>query len=146
MKILITSDVHARYDILQSVVKRHPEVDYHINAGDLVLSQKEFEELDMIAVKGNSDYYLVLPLIQTLNLENLDILLVHGHQYNVKYGLEQLFQVAEAHDVNLCIYGHTHQKQMIINKGITYINPGAIAGFKPTYCIYDNGKITFYEV
>ena len=40
MKILITSDVHARHDILQSVVKRHPEVDYHINAGDLVLSQK----------------------------------------------------------------------------------------------------------
>jgi hypothetical protein len=146
MKLLITSDAHGRFDLLRKVHDKHNDVLHHIDAGDLMLSVKELETLNLIAVKGNSDRYLDLPKIQLINLENLDILVVHGHEHNVKYGLEQLIKVAESYDVDLCIYGHTHQKQMIVHKGITYLNPGAISGFNGSYCLYENGKITFYEV
>ncbi|WP_052591272.1 metallophosphoesterase family protein [Paracholeplasma brassicae] len=146
MKLLITSDAHGRFDLLRKVHAKHNDVLHHIDAGDLMLSVKELETLNLIAVKGNSDHYLDLPKIQLINLENLDILVVHGHEHNVKYGLEQLIKVAESYDVDLCIYGHTHQKQMIVHKGITYLNPGAISGFNGSYCLYENGKITFYEV
>ena len=146
MKILITSDAHGRFDLLEKVHNKYPDITHHIDAGDLMISVKELESLNLIAVKGNSDFYLDLPRIQILNVDNLDILVVHGHEHNVKYGLDQLLKTAESYDVDLCIYGHTHQKQMIVHKGITYINPGAISGFKGSYCIYDNGKVTFYEV
>lgn len=140
MKVLITSDTHGRFDILKRIRDQHQDINMHIDAGDLVLTQKEFDSLKLTAVKGNTDLYLELPLQQIVKIDELKVLLVHGHIQNVKYGLEKLINYAQTLQVDVVIYGHTHEQKMIAINGITYINPGAVSNITPNYALYEDGK------
>ena len=86
MKVLITSDTHGRFDRLRAISMKHADKDYHLDAGDLVLTQPELESLHLTAVKGNGDLYLELPLQQIVIIDHKKFLLVHGHIQEVKYG------------------------------------------------------------
>ena len=145
MKVLITSDTHGRYDRLRAISLKHPDKDYHLDAGDLVLSQAELESLHITGVKGNGDLYLDLPLQQIVIVDHKKFLLVHGHIQEVKYGLDKLVKLAEYIQVDYVIYGHTHERKLLEYHGITYINPGAVSGITPSYAIYQDGKITFHQ-
>ncbi len=145
MKVLITSDAHGRFDRLRAISQKHADKDYHLDAGDLVLTQAELESLHLKAVKGNGDLYLDLPLQQILIIDHKKFLLLHGHIQEVKYGLEKLIKLSEYVGVDYVIYGHTHERKLLEHNGITYINPGAVSGIIPSYAIYENGKITFHQ-
>ncbi len=43
MRLLITSDVHGAKDRLEQVVKKHKNIDYHLNAGDICLDPYIYE-------------------------------------------------------------------------------------------------------
>ena len=62
MKLLITSDVHGRSELLEEVVNKHKDIDYHINAGDMVLDKKESTRNFIITVKGNCDFFSKEPI------------------------------------------------------------------------------------
>ena len=56
MKILITSDVHGKKSLLEEVIKKHPNM-YHLNAGDIGLSESYLDEQNILSVKGNTDFF-----------------------------------------------------------------------------------------
>jgi uncharacterized protein len=145
MKLLITSDVHGDIDILMHVINKHQDVTFHINAGDMSLPKSAIEKFHIISVKGNNDFGSDLPYIRVFEIENLKIMLTHGHLEHVKLSLDRLIQKAKENQVNLCIYGHTHMKESKHIDGITFINPGALSSGSKSYCIYENEKITFYQ-
>lgn len=145
MKILITSDTHGRFNVLKKISDLHKDINLHIDAGDLLLTQKELDSLKVIAVKGNTDYFLDLPLQQIVSFDNKKCLLVHGHIQNVKYGLEKLIAYAKILEVDYVVFGHTHEQKLVTIDGITYINPGAVSSIRPQYAIYEHGKITLKE-
>lgn len=147
MKLLITGDIHGRNDILEGVLKREKQIDYHLNTGDLGLDIKTIEASKMIAVRGNNDIFLDLPLMRVLDLEGVKILLTHGHIQNVKYGLNALVQEAKSQKVSICIYGHTHEASYQTIDGIIFLNPGALGEFKgKSYAVYKDGEITFVKI
>lgn len=143
MKLLITSDVHGNLDLLKEVIHLHNNILFHINAGDMALPLKTYESYHIIAVKGNNDFGIDLPYMRLLDIEDKKILLTHGHHEHVKYGLERLSIKAKFHQVDICIFGHTHIPFSKMIDGILYINPGALSS--GSYCIYENEKITFYQ-
>ncbi|MDX9690987.1 MAG: metallophosphoesterase family protein [Acholeplasmataceae bacterium] len=142
MKILITSDVHGNVEALKKVVSMHKDIDYHINAGDMCLDEKHFEQFTIISVKGNNDFRSLYPYERILNLGGLIVYLTHGHQEHVKMGLERLKLKAKLHHANLCIFGHTHQRYLMVEENILFVNPGAL-GDNQSYAIYEDGQITF---
>ena len=146
MKLLITSDVHGRSELLEEVVNKHKDIDYHINAGDMVLDKRIYEKFHIITVKGNCDFFSKEPFFRILDLEGLKIYLTHGHKENVKFGLDKLLLNASLHDVDMVIFGHTHQKHLQSDSQITILNPGALGDYHKSYAIYDQGQITFYEL
>ncbi|CCV64311.1 Predicted phosphoesterase [Alteracholeplasma palmae J233] len=126
MKILITGDIHGKLDLLEQVIEKHPDIDYHLNTGDLSISIKDISQNDIIAVKGNADIYVTLPESRILNIDNEVIYLTHGHIENVKYGLNKLREKAKLQKATICIFGHTHKPLIELYDDILYLNPGSL--------------------
>jgi len=146
MKLLITSDVHGSKDRLAKVIKRHQDVDYHLNAGDMCLDQHTYAKHLLITVKGNNDFSSIEPYHRILELKDLKVYLTHGHIEHVKYGLESLKNQAKNVDAKLIVFGHTHKRYLETDEDITILNPGALGDFHKSYAIYENGQVTFYEL
>ncbi len=147
MKLLITGDIHGQHDVLEKVLKKEKDFDLHLNTGDLGLDIETIKQLDMIAVKGNTDYDLNLPTERLIEYKNLRILLTHGHLQNVKYGLNELIVMAEEMQANICIFGHTHDAFYRQINHVTFINPGALSGhYAKTYAIYEEKKVSIIHV
>lgn len=146
MKILITSEVHGDLNSFLKIINKHQDVDLHLNAGDLQLSEFELNKIKMIAVRGNTDLYSNLELNEIISFNNKKILLTHGHEFNVKYSLDKLVSYAKSLSVDICIFGHTHVPFDRVIDNIHFINPGPIEGLKPSYAIYTDGKVVHYTL
>jgi putative phosphoesterase len=146
MKLLITSDVHGADDRLIKVIKKHQDVDFHLNAGDMCLDHRIYEKYLLITVKGNNDFSSTEPYHRILELKDLKVYLTHGHIEHVKYGLSQLKSQGKHAGASLIIFGHTHKRYLETDENITILNPGALGDFHKSYAIYENGQVTFYEL
>lgn len=142
MRILITSDIHGHLDALKKLIKINQPYDYHLDAGDICLDQKQYQHNHIITVKGNNDYRSLDPYERILDLNGIKILLTHGHLEHVKFGMDRLKLKAKLHNVDLCIFGHTHQRYLFVEEGITFVNPGSV-GDDLSYAIYEKGQIQF---
>ncbi len=145
MKLLITSDVHGDLEGLKDVIKKHPDITHHINAGDMCLDPKLYETYHIITVKGNNDFGVDLPYHRLLDIEDHMIFLSHGHLEMVKFGYERLVVKAKMYQAKLVIFGHTHQRYLEKIDDMMIINPGALGDYNRSYAIYENGQITFYK-
>lgn len=146
MKLLITSDIHGNEEKLRAIIEQHHDVTYHLNAGDMCLNEKILEKYQVITVKGNNDFGSSQPLMRVLDFDGLKILLTHGHQEHVKFSLERLKLKAKLFEVNMVIYGHTHQRFMMNIGNVLFLNPGALGDHHNSYAIYENGHITFHQL
>lgn len=146
MKLLITSDVHGSKERLEEVINKHKDIDYHINAGDMCLDYHLYERYHIITVKGNNDFFSKEPYERIFELGNLKILLTHGHKEHVKFGLDRLMIKAQLQEVDMVIFGHTHERYLDQDSQITILNPGALGDYHKSYAVYDEGQVTFYEL
>lgn len=145
MKLLITSDVHGDFDGLKEVIEKHKDIDYHINAGDMCIDPKRYERYHIITVKGNNDFGVDLPWYRVLDLEGLKILLTHGHMEFVKFGFDRLKLKTKLMEASIVIFGHTHERYLMVENNMMLINPGALGDYHRSYAIYENGEVTFYK-
>lgn len=139
MKILITADMHGNLELLDKIKESY---DIHIDAGDTLIPEHVLDIKRIISVKGNSDYYSNLPMERLLTYDDKTFLVLHGHNFDVKYGLERLINYAKLKKVDYCIYGHTHIQSIFTKDDITFINPGSIINKPLEYAIYEDGEIT----
>jgi putative phosphoesterase len=143
MKFLITSDIHGNVEALKEIAEKHKDVDYHLNAGDMCMSQKHYERYHLITVKGNNDFGSNEPYFRILELDGLKVFISHGHLEHVKFGLDKLIIKAKLHQADLCIFGHTHERYMMVEEGILLINPGSLGDYHKSYAIYEDGQVAF---
>jgi len=169
MKLFVASDIHGSLYYCKKMIEKFNEgnFDYLVLLGDILYhgprndlsmeyDTKGVSELlnkysdKIIAVKGNCDAevdQLMLKFsIEEKNMlivdNNNKIFLTHGHLYN-EVNLPPL------RDINYLFFGHTHRKLLKEIDGITYANPGSVSLPKDgtnSYFIYEDGKITFYEL
>lgn len=112
--------------------------------------QKAFEILNtlkdkIICVRGNCDsevdqMVLEFPIMAeytTINVDNLNIFVTHGHIYN-KHNIPPIL------DKDILVHGHTHVHTIEKMEKGTYINSGSISMPKEnqenSYMIYENRK------
>lgn len=145
MKLLITSDIHKNIEKLKMVLQKHPDITLHLDAGDSQLAVELLDELNILSVKGNTDFLSRLPLERLENFDGKNIYITHGHKLNVKRSYKELEQKAKREQVDICISGHTHV--LVINTigNILFLNPGSL-GYDDTYIIYENNKARAYKL
>lgn len=133
MRVGLISDTHIKgpgkqADILLEFLKRYFDgVDLIIHAGDIVTSWflNELENIAPVeAVKGNMDYADVqLPEMKLVELENTMVGIAHGSgpPQGIRERIYYRFKVKP----DVIIFGHTHEKCLVEEKGVTFINPGS---------------------
>ena len=107
MKILLISDSHGYDDELKKVLE-NVKCDLKIHCGDSCFDEnspfiKEFATI----VDGNHDQGF-FPLTTTLPTALGNILITHGHKFNVYAGYDYLVDYMNKADIHICFHGHTH--------------------------------------
>ena len=129
MRILVISDVHSKASIISKfVLKTKPDYIFFLGDGLSSLNAQinNFDNNKIFKVKGNCDLLTDEPTNLIVELENIKFLLTHGHGFNVKNGLVELFEYAKKQNVDFVCFGHTHKPFNESINNIKFFNPGSL--------------------
>lgn len=145
MKILVVSDTHRNYNVLETIIGKNPDADMLIHLGDgeneFEDVQRVFPQLPMVYVRGNCDFgsHEVTHVVNTGC--GVNIYCCHGHTLGVNGGIGMLVANAVMNDCGIALYGHTHIHFTDISGGVHVMNPGSPScprgGNKPTYGVIE---------
>lgn len=131
-KIGVISDTHLRDSniLIETIMQRYfNDTDLIIHAGDMVtldvLESFTSPGRDVIAVCGNMDLPDVqktCPVSRIIDVEDLRIGITHG--WGAPGGIRERIQ-RSFDDVDIIIYGHTHQAFAAYEAGTYFFNPGS---------------------
>jgi putative phosphoesterase len=129
MRIGVISDTHVNSlaEIPERILATLAEVDLIVHTGDFV-AKSVLEGLKRLgevkAVRGNMDseeLKRILPEKELLEIEGKRIGITHG--WGAPYGIEDrvggMFE-----DVDIIIFGHSHQAKNEVKRGVLFFNPG----------------------
>lgn len=144
MKVLIVSDTHKRNENYFRVVEEQ-KPDMVIHCGDAEGSEYALTEAagcPVHIVLGNNDFFSELPRELTLDIGPYRVWVVHGHNYYVSMGNENLKREAVARGMDIVMYGHTHRPVLDTDGDVIAVNPGSLSyprqeGRQPSYVIME---------
>ena len=126
MRIAVFSDLHGgSEEPMRAAFEDH---DYVVFLGDGLMKIRHFEydyPEKFIFVRGNCDGYDETPLRLILDFDGVRVMLTHGHEERVKYGLMSLFGVAKTESADVVLFGHTHHPEITEIDRIMLVNPGS---------------------
>lgn len=136
MKIGVIADTHipvVAAEIPKDVLEHFKDVDMILHAGDLV-SVDVLQELNRIAktvaVSGNMDHQAVreaLPVKTVVEANGYKIGLIHGGgaPWDIVERIREEFD-----DVDIIVFGHTHQPVKEAVGGVLFFNPGSPTDYR----------------
>ncbi len=138
MRIIAISDTHIQTlnDLDQKAIDKLSRADLILHAGDFTGIQfvRELKELTRFTgVYGNMDPPSIraeLKPIEVVEVEGFRIGVIHPSEGGSPFGLLERIKKRVA-DVNLVVYGHTHQAKKDEVEGVIYVNPGSLTGAFP---------------
>lgn len=143
-KILVLSDSHSNAETVNAIVKKEGQCDHLVFCGDGLrdLAYLEAGSCILYAVPGNcdKDHPLYDEYAVEERIAGKDLLIVHGHRFDVKNGLELLLDYARSLDVSVVFFGHTHIPCKEEHEGILFINPGSASEGKYAVVTIDRGE------
>jgi putative phosphoesterase len=102
MKALIVSDSHGLTNELEEITARHRhEANVFIHCGDSELSPNQKEIAHFLIVRGNCDFTAAFPNERIEEVEGIRFFITHGHLYNVKMSLLNLYYRAKETKANV---------------------------------------------
>ncbi len=137
MTALVFSDSHGYTDHIVKAIAQESKTDVILFCGDIARDadfiRDHYPHIPLYAVRGNNDYFCDDPYLLLPVLEGVKIYLTHGHRERVKFGYYALALACEEKECHLCLFGHTHTRDMIEHNGITFVNPGSIGYSQASY-------------
>ncbi len=145
MRIVVFSDSHGKYDVLERIIERHLEdAELFIHLGD---GEREFELISyvytnkkMLFVSGNCDFSSSKPNYDIVDVAGKKIFFTHGDGFGVKLGLDSAIKEARKFHADILLYGHTHIPFVSYEDGLYIMNPGSCGRPRvggPSYGIID---------
>lgn len=151
MKLLIVSDSHGQWRVLEELVKRErPDQVFHLGdlMGDAVKLSLACPDTPVEAVVGNCDgWFAKGDTVRILSYEGVRFFLTHGHAYHVKSGLGQVVRAGQEAGADVVLFGHTHRA--ICDRwpdGTWVVNPGSVGGIhaEATYALAEISEGQFH--
>lgn len=144
MKILVVSDTHKKNDNFFRAVERQ-KPDMVIHCGDAEGAEDVLSDASgcpVHIVLGNNDFFSHLPRELTLNIGPYKVWVVHGHNYYVSMGNENLKREAALRGMDIVMYGHTHRPVIDTEGNVIAVNPGSLSyprqeGHRPSYVVME---------
>jgi len=130
LRIGVLADTHATSfeEVPRKIVAALSTVDLIIHAGDFTTTEtlnglKQLGEVK--AVQGNMDSSEIkstLPVKEIIEAKNKRIGIIHGS--GPPWGIEQRVREMFDQQVDIIVYGHSHEPQNKVIDGILFFNPG----------------------
>lgn len=141
-KVLVISDSHGLTNELIHIKEKHKdEVNLLLHCGDSELSANDPALDGFIVVRGNCDFDEKFPEDSVQTVGDTNIMITHGHRYQVKSTLTSLSYRAQELDAKIVCFGHSHILGAEMLNGILFLNPGSIRlprqRKEKTYCIIE---------
>lgn len=128
MKILVVSDTHRNFSILEKIVKNNLDSDLIIHLGDGENEARDIQnmypQIPFVYVGGNCDFGFH-PDMQVVTACGYKIYCCHGHNHDVHRGLQRLTAAAKAQDCRIALFGHTHVHRTEVVDDVFVMNPGS---------------------
>ena len=129
MKIAVVSDTHGFINKTLKALRKIKNLDLIIHLGDYVKDAREIERqlnLEVIYIRGNCDYSeMKVELEKVLKIENKNIFITHGHNYDVKNGVSKIFYRAKEINSDIVLFGHSHMSMILEYEDVLILNPGS---------------------
>ena len=139
MRIGIMGDSHGDSYSIKRAVQAARNVDLWLHTGDYYRDGAILAcltNLEVIAVAGNCDGRINAKPDEFVDVGGYRLWLTHGHRYGVKYDLTELRDWADRFEVDIVVFGHTHQSFVAQESGLLLFNTGSTAlprrGASPT--------------
>lgn len=148
-KYLVVSDNHGNRDILVDIAERYRgQVTQMFHCGDSELAPTDSLWQDFLVVTGNCDYDERFAQQQVYQNELETIYMTHGHQHNVRQGVQNLAYSSAEVGATIVLFGHTHILGAEVINHVLYVNPGSICLPRgrhqiKTYAIIESNKQEF---
>lgn len=146
MKLLILSDSHGTLSHMRRAVE-FVKPTHVIHLGDCTQDaydlRLEYPMLPLVSVAGNCDFDFEQQELRMAEYDGFRVMMAHGHHYGVKFGLLRYALAAKENQVDVALFGHTHQAYCEEHDGIWLLNPGTCGlNIRPTCGIVEirNGK------
>lgn len=144
MKVLIVSDTHKKNENYFYVLEKE-EPDLVIHCGDAEGSEyalTKAADCPVEIVLGNNDFFSELPRELMLDIGPYKVWVVHGHNYYVSMGNENLKREAVERGADIVFYGHTHRPVIDMDDDVIAVNPGSLSyprqeGRRPSYALME---------
>lgn len=144
MRILIISDSHKNYRIIEKIIREQPDAKHIFFLGDNVTDIEDFvfEYTDRTfhIVSGNCDFFSTYLSCDLAKIGNTNILFSHGHQFGVKGSTSHILSAAKERNCKIALFGHTHIPHISYEEGVYIVNPGSCSASRQgpnTYAVID---------
>lgn len=137
MKIIVMSDSHGDKETVEAVSALSADALFH--CGDSELSFNDPILHTMHRVRGNCDRDAMFPTSVIVEVRGKTVLVVHGHEHNVKQSLLKLYYFAQECEADIVLFGHSHLYGAEQRDGVLFLNPGSTV--QPR-----GGKVATYAV
>ena len=136
-RVLVFGDTHipSRRDSIPEAFYDHIQqtnYDLALITGDLVRESEMRSALPplprSIIVVGNMDYGSQYNFHEQVQLDEFNVLLIHGTQLRPRGNIKQLWEIAQQIKADVAIHGHTHTASIDLYKDQLFLNPGTISG------------------
>jgi len=136
-RILVFGDAHipTRRNSIPPVFYEHidaTEYDLALVTGDLVREKDMRKAMPPLPksciVRGNMDLEGGYNVHEEIQIDDINILLLHGTQVKPRGNLIQLWEIAKHVNADVTIHGHTHNESIDLYDGRLFLNPGTISG------------------
>ena len=129
-KVLIVSDSHGSDVGIRQAIEIEKPIDLLIHCGDMehdVRAELRLDyNFDVECVTGNCDYLLPPEPEKFIKIGYFNILIIHGHELDVKRSNESVLTYAKLKGADVVLYGHSHVPEIDSRFGVLMINPGSI--------------------
>ena len=127
MKILVVADAHnVTAPIINQIKKENADMLFFL--GDFVKDGEDIKrklQIPAYIIAGNGDMATYYKKEQLLKIRDKRILLTHGHQYNIKNGLQRLYYYGVENRINAILFAHTHIPYLNWEEEVLIMNPGS---------------------
>lgn len=150
MDILVISDTHGRRHAIEQVFSQlnfRPSTVLFLGDGlrdlSVITGNDRYDGVSVFAVAGNCDGSIIFPSdepeVRSVVFGTTRIVMMHGHTFDVKWGLGEAICYAAKQNADVLLYGHTHapyEKTLpagerlrdgtVLQKPLLVANPGSL--------------------
>lgn len=130
MLIAVLSDTHRMTKYINLAKELIKDADILIHLGDNIEDVEILEHNfsgEVYAVAGNCDFSAKYPKESIIEVHGKKIFFTHGDLYGVKSSINNIYYRGRELEVDMVLFGHTHQQIIEKESGIILMNPGSIS-------------------